>query len=238
MRRFRLRGRASPAASDTVTHGTWILAAVAIGALVVGAVAVPGTPVHTWLHCNIDNIAGISSNGSFNLCLPRGSSADAAPLLAPAGTAVPFTFNVAITTTNGDFIVGAYAVDHTDPNRYFIEAPAGTAFTQGAFYVNTSGMSGSGTWEAYGASGDSLGSGPANASVSFPPGTVYVAEQADIYDIDQSAGGSVGVASLTAGNQTYTFETSNDWYGAINSTYGYSGPLSPPNGLNTIQLQP
>jgi len=47
------------AASDTVTHGTWIVVAVALGALSVGALAVPGGPVHHWLNCNIDSITEI-----------------------------------------------------------------------------------------------------------------------------------------------------------------------------------
>jgi len=68
----RLRARAEPpsrivprqwvglrAASDTVTHGTWIIVAVALGALSVGAFAVPGGPVHHWLTCHIRSISDI-----------------------------------------------------------------------------------------------------------------------------------------------------------------------------------
>jgi len=225
------------AASDTVTHGSWIIAAVALGILTVGAVAVPGTPVHTWLHCHMDQITGISSQGIVNVCLAPGSGVDAPPLLAPAGTAEPFTFDVAITTTNGDSIIGAYAVDQSAPGRYYIQAPAGTTFTQGSFYLSENGESGSGTWMAYGVSGESLGTGPAVGTVTFPAGTEYVAEQATFYDTDESAGGSAGVASLTAGSQTYTFATSNTWNGALNSSYGNPGPITTPNGMNTIQLQ-
>jgi len=35
--------------------------AVALGVFSVGALAVPGGPVHTWIHCNIDRIADITS---------------------------------------------------------------------------------------------------------------------------------------------------------------------------------
>ena len=67
MRQFRLRDRSSCAASDTVTHGTWIVVAVAIGALTVGALAIPGGPVHRWLHCNIDSITNIMSTAAKTL---------------------------------------------------------------------------------------------------------------------------------------------------------------------------
>jgi len=56
------------AASDNVTHGTWILAAVALGVLSVGALGLPGEPVHRWFHCNIDSITDISSTRSVNAC--------------------------------------------------------------------------------------------------------------------------------------------------------------------------
>jgi len=58
------RWTGSRAASDTVTHGTWIVVAVALGIFSVGALAVPGGPVHTWIHCNIDRITDITSTAN------------------------------------------------------------------------------------------------------------------------------------------------------------------------------
>lgn len=52
------------AASDNVTHSTWILAAVALGVLTVGAIAIPGGPVYHWLQCNIHSISDIDGNSS------------------------------------------------------------------------------------------------------------------------------------------------------------------------------
>jgi len=58
------RWTGSRAASDTVTHGTWIVVAVALGIFSVGALAVPGGPVHTWIHCNIARITDITSTAT------------------------------------------------------------------------------------------------------------------------------------------------------------------------------
>jgi len=49
------------AASDNVTQGTWIIVAVALAALIVTAIAIPGSPVHTWLHSLFDSITSISA---------------------------------------------------------------------------------------------------------------------------------------------------------------------------------
>ena len=43
------RWRRAGAASETVTHGTWILVAGALGVLTVGVIVVPGSPVHAWI---------------------------------------------------------------------------------------------------------------------------------------------------------------------------------------------
>jgi len=60
-----------------VTHGTWIIAAVALAALVVGAVAQPQSPVHHWLHCTIRSISAITSNA------PDASGCTSAPATLP-----------------------------------------------------------------------------------------------------------------------------------------------------------
>jgi len=62
MPRRRLQWRTTRAASDNVTHGSWIIAAVALGVLSVGALAIPGGPVHHWLNCNIGSITDINGN--------------------------------------------------------------------------------------------------------------------------------------------------------------------------------
>jgi len=49
------------AASDNVTQGTWIIVAVALAALIVLAVAIPGSPVHTWLSNLFGSITSISA---------------------------------------------------------------------------------------------------------------------------------------------------------------------------------
>jgi len=61
---LRTRLLATRAASDNVTQGTWIIVAVALAALVVGALAQPKSPVHHWLHCTIRSISTITSNAS------------------------------------------------------------------------------------------------------------------------------------------------------------------------------
>ena len=58
---LRTRLLSTRAASDNVTQGTWIIVAVALAALVVGAIAIPGSPVHTWLHSLFDSITSISA---------------------------------------------------------------------------------------------------------------------------------------------------------------------------------
>jgi len=93
MHHFRLRWRSSSAASDTVTHGTWILAAVAIGVLSVGALAVPGGPVHHWLQCNIHSVSNINGNSSENpVC--GGVTALNAPPPAPVTLSTIYGVNV------------------------------------------------------------------------------------------------------------------------------------------------
>jgi len=58
---LRTRLLSTRAASDNVTQGTWIIVAVALAALIVGAIAIPGSPVHTWLHSLFDSITSISA---------------------------------------------------------------------------------------------------------------------------------------------------------------------------------
>jgi len=59
------RKRSNRAASDNITHGSWIIAAVAVGALAVSALAIPGGPVHHWLTCNVESIADINGQSTF-----------------------------------------------------------------------------------------------------------------------------------------------------------------------------
>jgi len=59
--------RSTTAASSNLTHGTWIIAAVALGALAIVAIGVPNSPVHVWLECNILEIPNISANHSGSL---------------------------------------------------------------------------------------------------------------------------------------------------------------------------
>ena len=49
------------AASDNVTQGTWIIVAVALAVLVVGLIAVPGSPIHGWLSNLTNSITSISA---------------------------------------------------------------------------------------------------------------------------------------------------------------------------------
>jgi len=49
------------AASDNVTQGTWIIVAVALSALIVGALAIPGSPVQSWLSGITHSISSISA---------------------------------------------------------------------------------------------------------------------------------------------------------------------------------
>jgi len=58
---LRTRLVSTKAASDNVTQGTWIIVAVALAALIVGAIAIPGSPVHGWLHSLFDSITSISA---------------------------------------------------------------------------------------------------------------------------------------------------------------------------------
>lgn len=58
------RWRSRRAASDNITHGGWIMSAVGVGALTVGLIAVPGSPAHQWLSCQVSSVATISANSS------------------------------------------------------------------------------------------------------------------------------------------------------------------------------
>jgi len=93
MLRKRLLWRTTQAASDNVTHGTWILAAVALGVLSVGALAIPGGPVHHWLTCNVQSIADISGSGvTSNACAPTQTvSADTTPIALLGNASLTFT---------------------------------------------------------------------------------------------------------------------------------------------------
>lgn len=87
------------AASDTVTHGTWIVVAVAIGVLAVGALAIPGGPVHRWLNCNIGSIADITGNGATTTqCGAGGNSTTGSG--SPDLTTVSLLGNSALTFDN------------------------------------------------------------------------------------------------------------------------------------------
>jgi len=87
------------AASDTVTHGTWIVVAVAIGALTVGALAIPGGPVHRWLNCNIGSIADITGNGAVTAqCGVGGNSTTSSG--SPDSTTVSLLGNSALAFDN------------------------------------------------------------------------------------------------------------------------------------------
>jgi len=64
MRRF-FHGKAeNQAASDNVTHGTWIIVAVALAALIVGSLAIPGSPVQSWLLRIAHSIGSISATST------------------------------------------------------------------------------------------------------------------------------------------------------------------------------
>lgn len=63
------RWRSVRAASDNISHGTWILVAAAVAVLLVGLMAVPGTPVHRWVQTTMQSPACIAGTGM--LCTPR-----------------------------------------------------------------------------------------------------------------------------------------------------------------------
>lgn len=69
----RLRG-SSPAASDTVLHGTWILVAGALGLLTVSAVAVPSSPVRHWVTCHLTTVINISGQAATTPTCPAAIS--------------------------------------------------------------------------------------------------------------------------------------------------------------------
>ncbi len=49
------------AASANLTHGTWIIAASVVGLLAIGALAVPASPIHHWVTCQVSAIDQINS---------------------------------------------------------------------------------------------------------------------------------------------------------------------------------
>jgi len=79
--------------------------AVALGVFSVGALAVPGGPVHTWIHCNIDRITGITSTATKADSCAVGTSSSLTRYPVPPGmegTGVPTATSATASSSVGD----------------------------------------------------------------------------------------------------------------------------------------
>lgn len=229
------------AASDNVSHGSWILIGVALAALTVGLIAVPGSPAHTWLSCNAEHIAQISSHGSTVGACSNTTSGGSSGIATNVSETPSFGF--AYTSSSG--AAGMFALS-SNTGIAFLEAPSGTTFSQGTLYDNNlsdpSSLQGSAQWTAYNAQGTEIGSGTLTASpqtVAFPSGTVYIGGTASMPNNTYDCGGtacqlspSVGYSQVKAGSETFSFPT------ASSSTYQVGSSGQTPTAANTYQLTP
>jgi len=99
------------AASDNITHGTWILATVALGALALAAFGFPQSPVHVWLECNILEIPNIRAQraGPLICQVPLSTSAH-----APNVTSVLSSTGNTITSSTVLTVIGTHLPLYTN----------------------------------------------------------------------------------------------------------------------------
>ncbi len=100
------------AASDNITHGSWLLAAGMVGMLALGVVAVPESPVHHWFTCSIANITTIQSTAASNAVCPV-----ITPVQSVSG---PVTFP-SMTTANPGALNPGWAIG-PGPSLYSVNA--------------------------------------------------------------------------------------------------------------------
>ena len=98
------RWRSHRAVSETVTHGSWIIVAAALGTLAIGMLAVPQSPVHHWIACHVDSITGVT--GSYASSSPCSGVGLATPVATQAISGPP-----TIPSTNGSTLAPGWSTN-------------------------------------------------------------------------------------------------------------------------------
>ena len=121
--RFLPRWRSRRAASETVTHGSWIIVALALGTLAIGMLAVPQSPVHHWIACHVDSITGVT--GSYASSSPCSGVGLATPVATQAISGPP-----TIPSANGSTLAPGWStnafLDNTAGGPYILLNRNGT----------------------------------------------------------------------------------------------------------------
>ncbi len=80
------------AAANVTTHGTWIIVAAAISLMSIGAIAVPGSPMHHWVTCQIAHVGQIASHSkTTSVCtLDASTSSTSSNISSTSIESVPF----------------------------------------------------------------------------------------------------------------------------------------------------
>jgi len=77
--------------ATTISHGTWIIGSVAMATVLAAAAAVPGSPVHHWVHHAIREITCISASATTCASPAGGSTTSTSGSSAPTYTSAPTT---------------------------------------------------------------------------------------------------------------------------------------------------
>lgn len=181
--------RSPQAASLSVTHATWVIVAVAVSALTVTAVAVPSSPVHKWISCNIGQISLISSKTALPNACQVSSAATPAPILAGSGSSIaidpmlPFAMDVTsptgMTITNtGSGLTGSLSWSPTAGTTVSAIASlttlSGTGTTSSSAITGSVRMSGSGNTNSGSVGGTAIVGGTGNTIAGTVSGSALL----------------------------------------------------------------
>ena len=167
--RFLPRWRSRRAASDTVTHGSWIIVAVGLAVLAAGVLAVPGSPVHRWLAAGVGGISRLTAHAiTFNgqTAYPGG--------LAPSGWLATPGITLASGSYDGTPVLAAQLPQDSATQSYanqlranptMTASPVPTSVAVGTAQVTVSLRSAAAGWEAY----PSTGSHAAHFAITYVP---------------------------------------------------------------------
>jgi len=216
MRRF-FHGKAeNQAASDNITHGTWIIVAVALAALIVGSLTISGSPVRSWLLRTAHSIGSISATIATVPINPGRSDSyywDGAGSLSNTtyqGTAVQ-----AVTPSGGAIALGEYPSGTLQPD------------TSGNYTITVTFSAASASYQMFAFEYAEYASGPNPGSSDEAPDYLFdnvtLTPALTRYTLSYTVSGASANTDFLNGAPLYLFATPNsdvDW-----NTYSDAGTL-------------